>query len=99
MGGVLTGNVVLRHPDTQGTVVLTAGSTVPDWAEGLVGEHLLADEEATPAADSEGGDEPPRSGKGSGKAAWKAYAESLGVTVGEDDDRDTIIAAVDALET
>lgn len=30
-------------------VVLTAGSALPDWAEGLVGEHLLTDVAKKPA--------------------------------------------------
>jgi hypothetical protein len=36
--------------------------------------------------------EPPRSGKGSGKEAWAAYAASQGVDVAEDASRDDIIA-------
>jgi hypothetical protein len=39
------------------------------------------------------GEEPPRSGKGSGEAAWRAFAEANGVQVSENDGRDEIIAA------
>jgi hypothetical protein len=45
------------------------------------------------AAQSEtGSGEPPRSGKGSGKEAWAAYADSLGVDVPGDASRDDIVA-------
>lgn len=39
---------------------------------------------------------PPRSGPGSRKKAWSDYAAALGVTIPDDADRDSIIAAVDA---
>lgn len=39
-----------------------------------------------------GSGEPPRSGRGSGKEAWAAYASSQGVDVAEDASRDDIIA-------
>lgn len=44
------------------------------------------------------GVEPPRTGKGSGAAAWAVYAATLGITTGGLD-RDEIIAAVDAAKT
>lgn len=54
-------------------------------------------EDAAAAATDEGGsEEPPRSGAGSGKDAWKAYADNLGVDYDDDATRDDIIAAVDA---
>ncbi|WP_311208780.1 MULTISPECIES: hypothetical protein [unclassified Aeromicrobium] len=40
---------------------------------------------------------PPRSGKGSSTEAWAAFAADHGITVADDADRDTIIAAVDAV--
>ena len=39
--------------------------------------------------------EPPRTGRGSGLAAWSAYAASLGVEVPEGASRDDVIAAVE----
>lgn len=39
--------------------------------------------------------EPPRSGKGSGLPAWKAYAESLGLEVPGDAQRDDVMTLVD----
>lgn len=38
---------------------------------------------------------PPKSGSGSGRAAWAAYAGSLGVDVADDMTRDDIIDAVE----
>lgn len=40
-------------------------------------------------------EEPPRSGAGATTAAWRAYAEALGVEVAGDAGRDDIIAEVD----
>jgi len=37
----LTDNTVVRHPQTGEAVLLAAGGPLPDWAEGLVGAHLL----------------------------------------------------------
>lgn len=53
----------------------------------VVGAEVLDDEVA--------GDEPPRAGKGSGRAEWAAYAASLGIEVDPAATRDDIIAAVD----
>jgi hypothetical protein len=41
------------------------------------------------------GAEPPRHGRGSGVAAWRAYAEGQGIEVRDDADRDDIVALVD----
>jgi hypothetical protein len=49
------------------------------------------------AESSEGeSEEPPRSGKGSGLEAWKAYAEGLDIVVPDDASRDDVIALVDS---
>jgi hypothetical protein len=53
------------------------------------------DEPVSPAASDEP-KAPPRSGKGSGLDAWRAYARQLGVEPRADADRDDVIAAVDA---
>lgn len=37
----LTANVSMRHPDDGSVVVLLAGSEVPDWAAGKIGDHVL----------------------------------------------------------
>jgi hypothetical protein len=46
--------------------------------------------------DSDAGDEPPRSGAGSGREAWAAYAASKGINVPKDAGRDQIIELVEA---
>lgn len=38
---MLTANTVVLHPETGAITVLLAGQDVPDWAESLVGDHLL----------------------------------------------------------
>lgn len=55
MGDRLNGNTVVRHPDTQIVVTLHAGETLPEWAVGQVGDHLLD----SPAADASSEPEPP----------------------------------------
>lgn len=51
---------------------------------------------AEPVTPTPSTDAPPRNGKGSGKDAWAAYAESIGVVIEADWSRDDITAAVDA---
>jgi len=40
----LTDNVVVSHPDTNEPTSIPAGSNLPEWAEGLVGAHVLSDD-------------------------------------------------------
>ena len=40
----LTENTVLVRPGTLEVVILVAGDEVPDWADGMVGDHLVEDE-------------------------------------------------------
>lgn len=68
--------------------------TVPGWAAKLITSPAAWADKAGAVADEDG--EPPETGAGSGKAAWLAHAESLGVDVGEDATRDDIVAAVRA---
>lgn len=67
----LIGNTILAHSETGEPVVLLAGEDVPEWAEGLIGEHLI-----------EGADEEPEGGEApKGNASredWAAYAASKG---------------------
>lgn len=77
-----------------GTVWLHAGeSPSSDLAALIRNEDCWEPEAAAPVAAVE---EPPRSGRGSSKAAWARYAETVGVTVDDGWDRDQIIEAVDA---
>jgi hypothetical protein len=48
---------------------------------------------STPSQPS--GDQPPKTGRGSSRDAWVAYADSQGVAVDDDMSRDDIIAAVE----
>ena len=41
----LTGSTTLMRPDTLEVVTLAEGDDLPDWADGLVGAHLLVEEE------------------------------------------------------
>jgi len=50
--GVLTGTTAVTHPESGAPVVLHEGTELPDWAEGMVGEHLLDEEKRKPAARS-----------------------------------------------
>lgn len=52
--------------------------------------------EAAVATTRTGPTPPPISGKGSGTQAWADYADSLGVSVADDADRDAIVQAVSA---
>ncbi|GAB3304276.1 hypothetical protein EK0264_03725 [Epidermidibacterium keratini] len=45
----LKATVIVRNPKTGAVTALLAGSAVPDWAEGLVGDHLLEQERKAPA--------------------------------------------------
>ena len=103
----LTAGVIVRDPGGRLTF-LSTGTQLPDWADGLVGDHVLTDRSPFAAAkqdsvegsepaeqhDEPAGDGPPaRRGGGSGRAAWAEYATRHGVAVGEDDTRGDIIAA------
>lgn len=89
-----------------GTFVFEAGTVPPPWAVALI-TNPDAWGETPPGvspADGDGGTSPspsgvggvpPRHGAGSSRAAWAAYADTVGVDVDEDMSRDDIIAAVD----
>ena len=62
----LTGNTVLTRPGTLDLVFLAAGDDVPDWADGLVGNHLLA---TTSTTDTDQGDTDAAAG-GTPDASW-----------------------------
>ncbi len=98
---ILTANVLLTHPKTGERHLLKDGSTLPDWADGLVGKHVLRDvrgEAITPPVDPARPKPPRRSGPGSSAAAWRNYAAKNGVEVADDADRDEVIAALEAAE-
>lgn len=45
----LTENVILRDPSTGAPTSLLVGSELPEWAEGLVGGHVLTEPAPKPA--------------------------------------------------
>jgi hypothetical protein len=65
---------------------------VPAAVAKRIGAHAWADGDSTEAPTPTGEDVPPRSGRGSGRDAWVAYAEANGLDVGEDRTREQIIA-------
>ena len=90
----LTDRTLLVDPDGQRRV-LEAGVEIPAWAEDLVGEHLRDDTPgATPAVEPAVLEEPPRSGKGSGRDAWADFAAANGIDVADDANREDIVSAL-----
>jgi hypothetical protein len=72
------------------------GDTVPDWAAGqLTNPKLYEDGGEKAAGPEEGGgaQAPPRSGRGSGVEAWRAFAQGHGVGLDDGMSREDIIAA------
>jgi hypothetical protein len=105
---VLTGRtLVVQRGDSGGLRWLETGSELPEWADGLVGEHLLDRSEPVVEVQSDPGGEidpdkdqvplpvPNRGGANSSAAVWSAYAGSLGVKVGPGANRDDIIRDLD----
>ncbi|MFJ9740819.1 hypothetical protein [Streptomyces sp. NPDC101166] len=76
---------------------LRPGDEVPSWAQ--LDERNVQGASSTGIEDSPSPEtsgevpEPARSGRGSGADAWRAFAESKGVTVDSGMTRDEIIAA------
>ena len=48
----LNANTTVMRPDTLEVVALAEGDDVPDWADGLIGDHLVEDEKPKRAASS-----------------------------------------------
>ena len=48
----LNANTTVMRPDTLAVVTLAEGDEVPDWADGLIGDHLVEDEKPKRAASS-----------------------------------------------
>lgn len=77
---------------------------VPDWAAAkITNPNAWATEPETAQAESEDtstprGAMPPKTGSGSGREVWAAYATVRGIQFERDATRDQIIAAVEAAE-
>jgi len=107
MGRRLVENVIVAD-ESGGAFLCSAGlveADLPGWAVEQIQNPNVWVEDAAPAAApvdpaaavvDEGDAPPPKSGPGSAKAAWVAYAQSHGVEVEDDATRDDIVAAVAA---
>lgn len=91
MARVLLDNTVVDSGS--GPVALLKGSPVPAWARPLIGEHLLGDDAGDAGPEPGEPVRPPESGAGGGAAAWRRYAEALGVD--SSGTRAEIIARID----
>lgn len=83
-------------PSATAPMILTSN---PGMDEGDAEDpaYRLEDQtEITTGFDAEAPAEPPRSGKGATTAAWRTYAEQLGVAVDDDAERGDIIARLKA---
>jgi hypothetical protein len=74
-------------------------SKVPAGVAKKIGDHAWADADEPAVDEQSAGDEaPPRSGRGSGVEAWRAFAEQHELDVAPDASREDIIAAAEAAE-
>ncbi|MFJ8855243.1 hypothetical protein [Streptomyces sp. NPDC102437] len=74
---------------------------IPAAALRKIGDHAFADaDDQDDSGDGSGGDveAPPRSGRGSGVEAWRAFAEQHDVEVAAAASREDIIAACEAAD-
>lgn len=91
-----------KHDDLYGpTITRSLGGDPNEVITGfvetvpMVAPHNV-DVASAPADEVTESTPPPKSGAGSGRDEWVAYAESLGIEVSADDTRDDIIAAVES---
>lgn len=75
----LTDNTIVVRPDTLVPVVLEAGQVLPDWAVGLVGEHLLS---GAPKPGKSDDSKPASPLDGLKGPELKAYAAEHGIDLG-----------------
>ncbi|MCX5562720.1 hypothetical protein [Streptomyces sp. NBC_00038] len=80
-------------------------SKVPAGVAKKIGDHAwtdgdepAVDEQSTGGGQSTGDEAPPRSGRGSGVDAWRAFAEQHELDVAADASREDIIAAAESAE-
>ena len=104
MARVLKHNVTLRQSLTSPVYSFLAGEELPDWAEGLVGEHLFTDEEKEPVfkrvrktglpsapVKVEEPKELEVPARGSSKAKWVSFLTEAGVDFPEEASRDDLV--------
>lgn len=95
----VTGEDGVSRPYTQGTEKSALPADVVQALEGNPRAFTVDDEDPGDAptlsvvGDGETGaiEEPPRSGKGSGRDAWAAFAEANGVPVDDESSKDDIV--------
>ncbi|MEW2578348.1 hypothetical protein [Streptomyces syringium] len=96
MGARVSAHVYVTSKDGVQRTWLAPGDAVPSWAT-VDNPNVV---EAADAGDSSpvSLSEPSRSGPGSGKAAWAAFADAHGVATDSEMSRDDIIAACEAAD-
>lgn len=70
----------LRHPDTGVLQLLVEGDDVPEWAEEMVGDHLLSDESGDDEQDDDEQDEDVAPSGNAPLEDWQDYARSQGAS-------------------
>lgn len=95
-GEKVNANVLVFDEVTGERHFIEAGEVPPAELRDQLGDHLFGEVD-----DAEGGSSPvdaapPRSGKGSGRDEWAAYAAAHGVDVEDGQSRDDIVAALEA---
>jgi hypothetical protein len=92
MGRRLNGYVPI-HEDDGDVTWYGPDDEVPAAVAKKIGAHAWQSDDA---ADQDG--PPPKSGRGATDAAWRAYAESVGVDTEDDAKKADIIAALEAAD-
>lgn len=95
MSQKLTGTTIVVNPATATAEVLLEGSTLPSWAEGLVGDHLLTGRPTSTGNVPETETNPFAKMT---KADLKAYAAEHGIDLGAASKVDEMRAAIAAAE-
>ena len=104
MGRVLKHNVTLRQTLTSPVYSFLAGEELPDWADGLVGDHLFTETEKEPVfkrvrkTGLPSAPEVPEEkkelkvpGRSAAKAKWVQFLTDAGVEFPEDASRDDLV--------
>lgn len=98
MGRRLVATVILPDPEGGHPRVFSPGDDVPEWAADRITNPAAWASDDPESTQPVGSERPPMSGKGSGRNAWAAYAETIGVAVDADMTREDIAAAVEEAE-
>lgn len=93
-------SVHLTDPNGE-AICIAPGADIPAWAAKLITNPLVLGGESSDPDEDESDDDgtgrpPPKSGKGGGVRAWRAYAAANGVD-GDGLDVDEIVASLEAV--